>query len=369
MTSSYRRVAAVVIAVCLVAPLLGVSAAGAQGASGGGATVQDISVRDQLIADQESLLNVYRCLYQVDFGAVPGGCSGSEPAQGRTQPGAFEGTPTEADISVRDQLIADQESLLNIYRCQYNVDTQLVPGGCADQSEPAETTQRPASTTAAIVYGGESFCALGLDGTVVCSDGLEGPNGQFTIIKFVGGDWCGLRADQTISCWNWSSDWSEEEKSHVAAVVEQDVPSGQYTDISGRGIARGNSIKCGLRVDQTIFCWQWVRQTLRELDVPSGQYTKSPGGRYMSTAGHGSTQEDGSFVFFYDNPHSVWCGLRVDQTVSCWEFEMVYVPSTSITDDSYTSIGSLVELDGPTEQYTDIDIGAEVPPFLWRHRL
>ena len=49
---------------------------------------------------------------------------------GRTPPSAFTRTPTHQDIAVRDNLIADQESLLNIYRCQFNVDTQIVPGRC-----------------------------------------------------------------------------------------------------------------------------------------------------------------------------------------------------------------------------------------------
>ena len=93
-------------------------------------TAADIAARDELIADQESLLNTYRCLYGVDAHAVPGGCDGTVPSQGRTQPGTFEGAPTAADISVRDQLIANQEELLNAYRCQFNVDIQLVPGGC-----------------------------------------------------------------------------------------------------------------------------------------------------------------------------------------------------------------------------------------------
>ena len=40
-------------------------------------------------------------------------------------------TPSLADeISMRDQLIANQESLLNTYRCQFNIDTQVVPNGC-----------------------------------------------------------------------------------------------------------------------------------------------------------------------------------------------------------------------------------------------
>lgn len=56
----------------------------------------------------------------------------------------------------RDTLIAAQESLLNDYRCLFDVDTQLVPGGCAGPTQPTpgatpeETTsppELPAGTT------------------------------------------------------------------------------------------------------------------------------------------------------------------------------------------------------------------------------
>ena len=97
----------------------------------GEVALDDISVRDQLIANQESLLNTYRCLFSVDTEAVPGGCADGNPSQGPTQPGTYEGTPTGADVAVRDELIANQESLLNTYRCLFNIDTQIVPGGCA----------------------------------------------------------------------------------------------------------------------------------------------------------------------------------------------------------------------------------------------
>ena len=51
-------------------------------------------------------------------------------ATARDAEGAFE--PTIEDIELRDQLIADQESLLNTYRCRFEIDAHIVPGGCAD---------------------------------------------------------------------------------------------------------------------------------------------------------------------------------------------------------------------------------------------
>ena len=95
-------------------------------------TVADIETRDQLIANQENLLNTYRCLFGVDTDVVPGGC----PNPDVIEPGPAPANPTQNDIDVRDGLIQNQEALLNVYRCQFDVDTQLVPGGCAsDEGE------------------------------------------------------------------------------------------------------------------------------------------------------------------------------------------------------------------------------------------
>ncbi|MYG59293.1 MAG: hypothetical protein F4067_00865 [Acidimicrobiia bacterium] len=44
-------------------------------------TADDIAMRDALIAEQENLLNVYRCMFQIDTHAVPGGCQNDQPAQ------------------------------------------------------------------------------------------------------------------------------------------------------------------------------------------------------------------------------------------------------------------------------------------------
>ena len=61
---------------------------------------------------------------------MPGGCDGGQPRLGPAEPGIFEGEATQGEIAVRDQLIADQEALLNTYRCKFSIDTHIVPGGC-----------------------------------------------------------------------------------------------------------------------------------------------------------------------------------------------------------------------------------------------
>ena len=54
---------------------------------------------------------------------------------------AAQAAPTLENIAIRDRLIADQEALLNAYRCRFDIDTHVVPGGCTNgapaQSGPA----------------------------------------------------------------------------------------------------------------------------------------------------------------------------------------------------------------------------------------
>ncbi|MDE0605306.1 MAG: hypothetical protein OXI18_12965, partial [bacterium] len=101
-----------------------------------------MAVRDQLIANQENLLNTYRCLFGVDTEVVPGGC----PDPDTVTPGVSPANPTPQDIEVRDGLIQNQEALLNTYRCRFEIDTEIVPGGCIDGipavvEEPEQTPE------------------------------------------------------------------------------------------------------------------------------------------------------------------------------------------------------------------------------------
>ena len=142
------------VAVSLLALALGVSGASAQSASRGGFTSEDIALRDNLIAAQETLLNVYRCQFGLDTGAVASGCTNGYPTQGFSQPAKFEGIPTSEDIAVRDHLIAVQEALLNTYRCRFDfeIDTAITPGGCPGQ---ANSKQTPSFALDALVQPGD----------------------------------------------------------------------------------------------------------------------------------------------------------------------------------------------------------------------
>lgn len=125
-----KALAAAVFAVlCVVASAVVVVPAASPAAAQGYAA--DVAVRDRLIAAQENLLNAYRCLYDIDTGDVAGGCDGTSPAS-QIEPGPPPPVPTQADIDARDTLVAAQESLLNAYRCLFDIDTERVPGGCVN---------------------------------------------------------------------------------------------------------------------------------------------------------------------------------------------------------------------------------------------
>ncbi|MCY4195257.1 MAG: SRPBCC domain-containing protein [bacterium] len=123
-----------------MAGALFVSAASAQ-------TPGDVELRDQLIADQENLLNAYRCLFTVDTDEVSGGCESPDVIAADPAPA----NPTQQDIDDRDERIQGHETLLNSYRCRFAVDTQLVPGGCLDRSR-ATAEVRPQDDGSLLVY-------------------------------------------------------------------------------------------------------------------------------------------------------------------------------------------------------------------------
>ena len=139
------RLAGVLLGVFL---FVGIVAPASSGVTAQASAVMDeINFRNELVAAQESLLNTYRCLFNIDVGVVPGGCANGQPAEGPIAPDVFEGVPTSSEVEIRDQLVAAQESLLNTYRCLFNVDTEIVPGGCRGEDEqPSEEVGRSVPT-------------------------------------------------------------------------------------------------------------------------------------------------------------------------------------------------------------------------------
>ncbi len=130
--------AVLALALCCVGAPFGTSAQEQQ------PTLQDIAARDGLIAAQESLLNAYRCRFDIDTIVVPGGCTNGAPAVASDPAPPFAGPASWSELTRRDQLVLSQESLLNTYRCRFNIDTEVVPGGCTD-GRPSSLPARPPS--------------------------------------------------------------------------------------------------------------------------------------------------------------------------------------------------------------------------------
>lgn len=86
-TSSFRTVFAVVLAVVLVALPASAQVSQTEGADSRIAVLEELVASQEtlimgqqaLIDEQEDLLNAYRCLFDVDVEVVPGGCPGAAP--------------------------------------------------------------------------------------------------------------------------------------------------------------------------------------------------------------------------------------------------------------------------------------------------
>ncbi len=85
---------------------------------------------DELVALQETALNIFRCRFDVDTHVVPEGCDNGRPAGGDIKPAPFEGTPTPAEFTVRNRLLNAQLSLLSAYSCLFGIDTWITPDDC-----------------------------------------------------------------------------------------------------------------------------------------------------------------------------------------------------------------------------------------------
>lgn len=54
-----------------------------------------------------------------------------------------DNTPLYDEIDARGELIIAQENLLNVYRCKFDVDTQVVPEGCTNGAPSKTLTYEP----------------------------------------------------------------------------------------------------------------------------------------------------------------------------------------------------------------------------------
>lgn len=284
----------------------------------------DIQVRDYLIANQENLLNTYRCLFGVDVHAVPGGCEDPDTVVPDVAPQNL----TQSDLDVRDGLIQSQEALLNVYRCQFDVDTELVPGGCVEtgsvtapedvpvispEFDPFTLPEGPRGDDTLISVGLGRTCAVQVDGRVACW-GREGlldrvvlAGIQDVVAITTSNHWgsnlhaCMLHANRTISCWG----------SGTHGKLGQGDSSGHFVPVKvprindAVAVSAGGEYTCALHSDGGVSCWgrndwgQMVDGTKRDRLSPR----RIPG---LSDA-----------VTIASGPQTA-CAVHRDGDISCW---------------------------------------------------
>lgn len=275
---------------CLLVLSFGSAVASAQNAPSDEVPLEHIELRDQLIAAQESLLNAYRCQFDIDTHVVQGGCTDDTPTQGPIQPTPFDGTPTQYALDVRDRPVENQEALLNVYRCLFNINTHIVPDGCG---EPP-----PENPFTTVSVSGQHACGIRADQTIACW-GTERvfplgdpPSGAFADVVVGQGHACGIRTEGTIECWG------------SADLGTRNPPSGTFS-----AIAEGTYHLCGLRINGFVDCWG-INIHGRPTSPPAGTFSALSAGRDFS------------------------CGIRVDGTVDCWgdnRFGQVDAPEGTFT--------------------------------------
>lgn len=79
--------------------------------------VDEIEKRDTLIGAQESLLNVYRCQFEVDVDVVPGGCRNGKPATDRTPSSEATQGPTNPSPTVSESAAGYGQACLTTTGC------------------------------------------------------------------------------------------------------------------------------------------------------------------------------------------------------------------------------------------------------------
>ena len=338
------RIVKTAVVMCMLAWVLPSSGAGAQTTPASLVSTSDIETHDSLIASQESLLNVYRCQFDIDTHIVPSGCSNGAPrAPGGPVP-RFSGSPTTRELLVREQLIASQESLLNVYRCQFDIDTHIVPSGClAGRPRLTSTSQAQRNTYkfSAVSAGGWHVCAMHIDSTsefwnVVCwgdnsARQLNPWGGQFIHVASGGWHSCAIHTDQAIYCWGLND------------FDQLLAPKGRFTALDS-----GGKHSCAIRDDFTATCWG--NNTYGQTNALAGKFTDISAGSFHSCAirdnftiacwgDNNFGQADAPAGKFRKVVAFGWhsCAIREDSTATCWgdnNFGQADAPAGKFTDIS-----------------------------------
>ncbi|MDE0238116.1 MAG: hypothetical protein OXN95_12915 [bacterium] len=86
-----------------------------------------------------------------------------------------------SEIAQRDELITAQEALLNVYRCKFGIDTEVVPGGCVDGKPLAGASEVSPTPTTVVKPGNCRVTERAGPDVVSCS---WGHSKRFTINRW-----------------------------------------------------------------------------------------------------------------------------------------------------------------------------------------
>ncbi|MCQ3815143.1 MAG: hypothetical protein KTU85_12115 [Acidimicrobiia bacterium] len=162
-------------------------------------------------------------------------------------------------------------------------------------------------------------CGVKTDNTVTCwgdhiDRALAGkPASEFKTVSAGGDHSCGVKTDNTVACWG--SNYQG----------QADAPEGKFKTVSA-----GSENSCGVRTDNTVICWGDNRYG--QTDAPEGAFKTVSAGKYHSCG----VKTDSTVICWGDSvvsgradapagefktvSASGWhsCGVKVDNTVACW---------------------------------------------------
>lgn len=122
---------------------------------------------------------------------------------------------------------------------------------------------------------------------------------------------CGVKVSGTVSCWSWNHEWNEDGEREYE-LIERDSPDGPFTDISTSASVWNSttySIVCGIKVDETVSCWSWDYYYNQDMCT------------FVYDALVEVEAPDGTFAAFSAPDNGAICWLGADGTVGCWDWE------------------------------------------------
>ena len=138
------------------------------------------------------------------------------------------------------------------------------------------------------------------------------PSGRFLSVDEVNSEACGIRADNTITCWAYTNGQLSD--------IQDEVVPGRFLSVHiNKHPGTRARYRCGIRVDETLTCWGLDDV----VGPPSGQYLSPTYVDGLATLIWRAAADDAATnaaatgeIVSAGRWHS--CGVRADQTIACW---------------------------------------------------